>query len=196
MTTPTPADAPAPNVPGCTCNRNDDSWVGEDVPVSVWMCPYHLRRLEALSWATLACMVIDYEAALSPQPEVSVTPGLREAALEYFTALDKERGAHEARLAVGTDFRGLRESRARAEDALRAALVEPPVTPDLRAAAPLLVRICNAMSWYQSGLVTLPGTTASAGIGTVLATADEFAALGALVDAARALASPDTEAKG
>lgn len=74
MTTPTPADAPAPNVPGCTCNRNDDSWVGEDVPVSVWMCPYHLRRLEALSWATLACMVIDYEAALSPQPEVSVTP--------------------------------------------------------------------------------------------------------------------------
>lgn len=119
------------------------------------------------------------------QPEVSVTPGLREAALEYFTALDKERGAHEARLAVGTDFRGLRESRARAEDALRAALAESPVTPDL----PSIEEIAGALyetdppeSWMRTGT-------------------DEYRKRAAamrdyIAKDRRALASPDTEAKG
>lgn len=53
---------PAPNIPECTCDRKDDSWVGE--PVDMPLCPYHEKRLRHLSWETLACIVIDYEAAL------------------------------------------------------------------------------------------------------------------------------------
>lgn len=53
---------PAPNVPDCTCDRDDDSWVGER---AMPLCPYHEDRLRHLSWESLACMVIDFEAALS-----------------------------------------------------------------------------------------------------------------------------------
>jgi hypothetical protein len=53
---------PAPNVPGCTCDRDDDSWTDE--PVEMPMCDYHEKRLRHLRWETLACLVIDYEAVI------------------------------------------------------------------------------------------------------------------------------------
>lgn len=62
---------PAPNVSECTCDRDDDSWVGE--PVDMPLCPYHEKRLRHLSWESLACMVIDYEAALAALPEAAGT---------------------------------------------------------------------------------------------------------------------------
>lgn len=52
-----------PNVPECTCDRDDDSWVGEGIEMP--MCDYHEKRLRKLSWESLACIVIDYEAALA-----------------------------------------------------------------------------------------------------------------------------------
>ena len=51
----------APNIPGCTCDRDDTSWVGEDVPMP--LCSRH-DWLRKLSWESLACIAIDYEAAL------------------------------------------------------------------------------------------------------------------------------------
>jgi hypothetical protein len=52
------------------------------------------------------------------------------AATRYFAALDRLNGAHEARLAVGTDWTRLAAEHAGAEAALRAALAEVPVIPD------------------------------------------------------------------
>jgi predicted nucleic acid-binding Zn ribbon protein len=48
-----------PNVPECTCDRDDD----EDEAPRVF-CDYHENRLRHLRWDTLACIVIDYEAVL------------------------------------------------------------------------------------------------------------------------------------
>jgi len=64
------ADGPAPNIEGCTCDRDDESWVGEPGPMP--LCPKH-EYLRKLSWESLACMVIDYEATLSvPAPTLPV----------------------------------------------------------------------------------------------------------------------------
>lgn len=52
----------SPNIPECKCDRDDDSWVGEPVPMP--LCPFHEKRLRHLSWETLASMLIDYEATL------------------------------------------------------------------------------------------------------------------------------------
>jgi hypothetical protein len=64
----------------------------------------------------------------------AATPGesrtLVKAATRYFAALDRLNGAHEARLAVGTDWTRLAAEHAGAEAALRAALAEVPVIPD------------------------------------------------------------------
>lgn len=73
-------DLPAPNLPECSCDRDDDSWVGE--PVEMPLCPLHEKRLRHLSWESLACLVIDYEAALATTP-----PGLAHAAIESLDGL-------------------------------------------------------------------------------------------------------------
>ena len=50
----------APNVPGCTCDRDDGSNPGGQIA----LCPMHVEALLHLRWDTLAAMVIDYQAAI------------------------------------------------------------------------------------------------------------------------------------
>lgn len=55
-----------PNVPGCTCDRDDDSMVDEpwDSPWDTPMCDMHRQKYGHLQWRTLLAIVIDQEAAL------------------------------------------------------------------------------------------------------------------------------------
>jgi len=65
----------------CTCDTDDDSWVGE---TTVPLCPKHEAMLRNLSWDSLACMVVDLSNAIE-QPALNAAPaeGLREAARAY-----------------------------------------------------------------------------------------------------------------
>ena len=50
------------NIPGCTCDREDVLWVGEEGEMP--LCPLHEKWMRPLSWESLACLVRDYEAEL------------------------------------------------------------------------------------------------------------------------------------
>ena len=48
-----------PNIPGCACDRDDDSSVGDE---ELLLCPMHDRQLRRLGRDALTSMLIDYEA--------------------------------------------------------------------------------------------------------------------------------------
>ena len=52
--------AAAPNVPGCYCDRDDDS--NEDGPIR--LCDMHEKALRPLRWDTLASAFVDFQAAV------------------------------------------------------------------------------------------------------------------------------------
>jgi predicted nucleic acid-binding Zn ribbon protein len=68
-----------PNVPECTCDRDDD----EDEAPRVF-CAYHEDRLRHLRWDTLACIVIDYEAVLHANADRLVPTGQCEGCDTWF----------------------------------------------------------------------------------------------------------------
>ena len=75
-----------PNVPECTCDRDDD----EDEAPRVF-CDYHEARLRHLRWDTLACIVIDYEAVLHANADRLVPTRQCDACGDWYLFGDKRK---------------------------------------------------------------------------------------------------------
>ena len=80
-------DLSYPNVPGCTCDRNDED---EDIR----LCPKHEAMLRPLRWDTVAAMYVDVEAgylALLAEVDRLTASGPAQVTAAWNWAIEHER---------------------------------------------------------------------------------------------------------